>query len=99
MWEPIFLHTGAFSFTHRELEEQITCAYKDISVLSDLDWLVEGASNLFNVMSTNLSASSGAVHHSPLCQPSVAYEGFSPLKTSHGDSKIDPGRFETVSPQ
>ena len=43
---PVLLH----SVCHRELEEQIVTAGKDISVVSDLDWITEGASNLINEM-------------------------------------------------
>ncbi len=53
---------GAFSFTHRELEEQIGCAGKDISVVSDLDWLAAGASNLLNEMTSNQELAQSQSH-------------------------------------
>jgi hypothetical protein len=51
-----------FSFTHRELEEQIGCADKDISVVSDLDWLAAGASNLLTEMSTDPELTQSSSH-------------------------------------
>jgi len=41
---------GAFTFSHREMDEQIGTAGKDISLVSDLDWMAEGASQLLNTM-------------------------------------------------
>ena len=53
---------GAFSFSHRELEEQIGCAGRDISVISDLEWLTEGASGLVNEMATKPELATSLTH-------------------------------------
>jgi hypothetical protein len=38
--------------SHKELEEQIGCAGRDIGVMSHLEWLTERASSLVNEMTT-----------------------------------------------
>ena len=43
---------GSFSMTHKEMEESITNAGRDLSVVSDLDWMVSGASHLLKEMAT-----------------------------------------------
>ena len=50
---------GGFSFSHRELEEQIATAGRDISLVSDLDWM---ASKLLNTMVHFLGLSTTARH-------------------------------------
>jgi hypothetical protein len=53
---------GAFSFTHRELEEQISNAGKDISDVSDLDWLPAAATNLLTEMASDQELAQSNTH-------------------------------------
>ena len=57
---------GAFSFSHREMEEQITNAGNYICVASDLDWLNEGASLLKEMVANPELAASST--HQPFLQ-------------------------------
>ena len=54
---------GVFSFSHRELEKRIVTAGKDISVVSDFDWMAEGASKLLNEMVIKPDLAVSSNHH------------------------------------
>jgi hypothetical protein len=77
--------------------------------IPDLDWLAEGASSLFNEMTTNPKSFSHQTflkkYLLEMCRgvqalgASVAYQGLVPMEISPGDPQIDQKCFETFTPQ